>query len=226
MRVALIEFPGTNRAQDLCLASKEVLGVSPLRIWSEETTLPPVDLILLPGGYAYGDYLRPGAIAAHAGIMRDLKKKAAQGVAILGICNGFQILLEAGLLPGALIRNRSLRFTCRQVQLETVRTDTPFSCAFQKGQIWSCPVAHHDGCYVADSDLLKALEENGQIVLRYARGSNPNGSLRDIAGVCSPCGRIMGMMPHPENRVRPLQGGTEGRLLFEGLLHSFAENHA
>lgn len=221
MKIGIIVFPGTNRERDLSAALSREPGVSVVSLWSDEPTLPgKIDAVILPGGYSYGDYLRPGAIAARAPIIPELVKHIRKGMPVLGICNGFQVLIELGLLPGALIRNTSLRFVCRSVDLEVTSNRTPFLSAFAEGKVWPCPVAHHDGCYFIDQDGLKRLREEEQIVLRYANGTNPNGSLDDIAGICSPCGRIMGMMPHPENQGNPSQKGWEGRLLFQGLKES------
>lgn len=218
MKSAVILCPGLNRDRDMLHALELVTGVKPVTVWHTETEIPDVDLIVVPGGFSYGDYLRAGAIAARSPVLRAVIDKAASGVYVLGVCNGFQILTEAGLLPGALMRNAHLKFVCREVKLETVNTRTTFSNRFDAGQVWRCPVAHHDGNYFADAETLKALEDNGQVVFRYAEGSNPNGSIHDIAGIVNAKGNVLGMMPHPENLVEPLQGGTDGRLLFESLM--------
>jgi phosphoribosylformylglycinamidine synthase len=197
-----------------------ITGTRPQSVWHTESTLPDVDLVVVPGGFSYGDYLRSGAIAARSPILKDLVAKADSGVAVLGVCNGFQILTEAGLLPGALMRNAGLTFVCREVLMETVNTATRFSSKFEKGQVWRCPVAHHDGNYFADADTLKQIEDNGQVVFRYAGDTNPNGSINNIAGIMNAKGNVLGMMPHPENLIEPLNGGLDGRILFESLLEA------
>ncbi len=222
MKTAVIVFPGSNRERDMMYALETVTGTRPVAVWHQETTVPDVDLIALPGGFSYGDYLRAGAIAARSPVLADIVKKAQQGVRILGVCNGFQILTEAGLLPGALMRNADLKFVCRKVRLKTVNNETVFSSAFQKDQVWRCPVAHHDGNYFAEASDLETLEQNNRVVFRYADGTNPNGSINDIAGIINEKGTVLGMMPHPENLVDPLQGGTDGRMLFESLLATLA----
>ncbi|MEP3301378.1 MAG: phosphoribosylformylglycinamidine synthase subunit PurQ, partial [Roseibium sp.] len=174
MKTAVIVFPGSNRDRDMFHALELITGTRPASVWHTETELPDADLVIVPGGFSYGDYLRAGAIAARSPILKDLVKKADSGVTVLGVCNGFQILTEAGLLPGALMRNAGLNFVCKEVKLETVNDATRFSCSFKKGQVWRCPVAHHDGNYFADADTLKAIEDNGQVVFRYGEGTNPN----------------------------------------------------
>jgi phosphoribosylformylglycinamidine synthase len=220
MKTAVIVFPGSNRDRDMFHALELITGTRPQSVWHTESTLPDVDLVIVPGGFSYGDYLRSGAIAARSPILKDLVAKADSGVAVLGVCNGFQILTEAGLLPGALMRNAGLTFVCREVKMQTVNTDTRFSSRFATNQVWRCPVAHHDGNYFADADTLKAIEDNRQVVFRYAEGTNPNGSINDIAGITNARGNVLGMMPHPENLVEPLHGGLDGRLLFESLLEA------
>lgn len=222
MKTAVIVFPGSNRERDMMYALETVTGTRPIAVWHQETTVPDVDLIALPGGFSYGDYLRAGAIAARSPVLNDLVKKAQHGVRILGVCNGFQILTEAGLLPGALMRNADLKFVCREVKLKTVNNNTTFSNAFQKDQIWRCPVAHHDGNYFAETAELEALEQDDRVVFRYADGTNPNGSINDIAGIINEKGTVLGMMPHPENLIDRQQGGTDGRILFRSLLASLA----
>ncbi len=199
-------------------ALTKVGGLAPQTAWYADTDLPASDLIVIPGGFSHGDYLRAGAIAARAPIMRTVAKRAAKGVPVLGICNGFQILTELGLLPGALMRNAGLNFVCREVKLEITATDNPFLSRYAQGEIIHCPVAHHDGNYFADDETLARLEGNGQVALRYAEGTNPNGSHNDIAGVLNESGTVLGMMPHPENFIEPAHGGTDGRRLFEGAL--------
>ncbi|QDG76933.1 phosphoribosylformylglycinamidine synthase subunit PurQ [Labrenzia sp. PHM005] len=222
MKTAVIVFPGSNRDRDMFHALELITGARPVGVWHTETTLPDADLVVVPGGFSYGDYLRSGAIAARSPILKDLVAKAESGVSVLGVCNGFQILTEAGLLPGALMRNADLHFVCKEVMLETVNSATRFSGKFEKGQVWRCPVAHHDGNYFADAETLKSVEDNGQVIFRYAEGTNPNGSINDIAGVMNAKGNVLGMMPHPENLVEPLHGGLDGRLLFESLLDQAA----
>ncbi len=174
-----------------------------------------MDLILIPGGFSYGDYLRCGAIAARMPVMQAVREKAEKGVMVMGVCNGFQILVEAGLLPGALMRNASLKFVCREVKLEVTNANTSFTRGYQPGQIIRCPVAHHDGNYFADAETLKRIEGEGQVVFRYAEGTNPNGSVNDIAGIVNARGNVLGMMPHPENLIEAAHGGDDGRALLQ-----------
>ncbi|BCH54155.1 phosphoribosylformylglycinamidine synthase subunit PurQ [Agrobacterium vitis] len=218
MKSAVVQLPGLNRDRDMIAALTKISGTPPVTIWQTETEIPDVDLIVIPGGFSYGDYLRCGAIAARMPVMQAIKAKADQGVKVLGVCNGFQILLEAGMLPGALMRNASLKFVCREVKLEVVNDDTDFSRAYAAGQIIRCPVAHHDGNYFADPETLKSIEDNGQVVFRYAEGTNPNGSLNNIAGVINAKGNVLGMMPHPENLIEAAHGGNDGRGLFASAL--------
>ncbi|MCF1462530.1 MULTISPECIES: phosphoribosylformylglycinamidine synthase subunit PurQ [Rhizobium/Agrobacterium group] len=218
MKSAVVQLPGLNRDRDMIAALTKISGTPPVTIWQTETEIPDVDLIVIPGGFSYGDYLRCGAIAARMPVMQAIKAKADQGVKVLGVCNGFQILLEAGMLPGALMRNASLKFVCREVKLEVVNDDTDFSRAYAAGQIIRCPVAHHDGNYFADADTLQSIEGNGQVVFRYAEGTNPNGSLNNIAGVINAKGNVLGMMPHPENLIEAAHGGNDGRGLFASAL--------
>ncbi|MEL7529245.1 MAG: phosphoribosylformylglycinamidine synthase subunit PurQ [Pseudomonadota bacterium] len=222
MKTAVIVFPGSNRDRDMFHALELITGARPQSVWHTESTLPDVDLVVVPGGFSYGDYLRSGAIAARSPILKDLVAKADSGVSVLGVCNGFQILTEAGLLPGALMRNAGLTFVCKEVKMVTENTATRFSSKFTKGQVWRCPVAHHDGNYFADAATLAGIEDNGQVIFRYADGTNPNGSINDIAGITNDKGNVLGMMPHPENLVEPLNGGLDGRLLFESLLNKAA----
>ncbi|HUH77784.1 MAG TPA: phosphoribosylformylglycinamidine synthase subunit PurQ, partial [Devosia sp.] len=192
---------------------------APTTVWHQDADLPAdVDLIVIPGGFSYGDYLRCGAIAARSPIMDKIRDRAAKGVKVLGVCNGFQILIEAGLLPGALMRNQSLKFVCRDVKLEVANADTAFTRGYTTGQVIRCPIAHHDGNYFADSDTLARIEANGQVAFRYAEGTNPNGSLNDIAGIFNETKNVLGLMPHPENLIEAAHGGSDGRALFEGLL--------
>ncbi|RCL03042.1 MAG: phosphoribosylformylglycinamidine synthase [Candidatus Tokpelaia sp. JSC189] len=218
MKTAIIQFPGLNRDHDMVAALKKITGYLPYKIWQTETALPNVDMIIIPGGFSYGDYLRCGAIAARQPVIQAIREKAEKGVMVLGVCNGFQILLEAGLLEGTLMRNASLKFICREVRLEVANAETTFSCGYSLGQIIRCPVAHHDGNYFADKKTLKRLEDNDQVVFRYAQKDNPNGSIHDIAGIINKQGNVLGMMPHPENFIEPAHGGTDGRVLFTSAL--------
>jgi phosphoribosylformylglycinamidine synthase I len=218
MKSAVIVFPGLNRDRDMIAALTKVSGTEPAKVWHQDADLPDVDLIVIPGGFSYGDYLRCGAIAARSPIMDKVRERAAAGVKVLGVCNGFQILIEAGLLPGALMRNTSLKFVCREVKLEVVNAATDFTRGYQQGQVFRCPVAHHDGNYFADSETIARLEGNGQVAFRYAEGTNPNGSINDIAGVFNDAKNVLGLMPHPENLIEAAHGGSDGRALFSGLL--------
>ena len=199
-------------------ALTKITGEKPQLIWHTQKQIPPSDLIVIPGGFSYGDYLRAGAIAARSPVMAAIAQKAAQGVAIIGVCNGFQILTEAGLLPGALMRNAGLNFVCRQVKLEVANASSVFSTAYFDKQIIACPVAHHDGNYFADDKTLERLEGQGQVVFRYAQDTNPNGSIHDIAGITNEQGNILGLMPHPENLIEDFHGGRDGRGIFESVL--------
>ena len=226
MRSAIILFPGTNRERDMAAALFRATGREPQIVWHGETTLPPLDLIVLPGGFSFGDYLRSGAIAARSPVLREVAKRAADGVLVLGVCNGFQTLCEAGLLPGVLMRNASLKFVCREVKLEVANAQTPFTRGYQPLQVIRCPVAHADGNFFADAKTLERLDDEGRIVFRYAEGTNPNGSLRDIAGVLNERGNVLGMMPHPEDMTAEAQGGLDGLPLFQGLAAGFREEAA
>jgi phosphoribosylformylglycinamidine synthase I len=218
MKTAVVLLPGLNRDRDMIAAIEKVSGHRPLTVWQTDTEVPPVDLIVVPGGFSYGDYLRCGAIAARMPVMRAVREQAERGVRVMGVCNGFQILLETGLLPGALMRNASLKFVCREVRLEVTNADTMFTRRYREGQIIRCPVAHHDGNYFADTETLARIEGNGQVVFRYAQGTNPNGSINDIAGIINENGNVLGIMPHPENLIEDAHGGTDGRALFESVL--------
>jgi phosphoribosylformylglycinamidine synthase len=221
MKSAIVVFPGSNREQDARAALRQATGRDPALVWHRDTELPEVDLIVIPGGFSYGDYLRCGAMAAHSPIMREVAARARRGVAVLGVCNGFQILTEAGLLPGVLLRNASLKFACRNVTLRVENSQTPFTSGYAAGQMLSVPVAHGNGNYLAEPATLDRLEERGQIAFRYV-DSNPNGSARDIAGIFNETKNVLGMMPHPENAIDPLQGSTDGRPLFEGLVRALS----
>jgi phosphoribosylformylglycinamidine synthase len=217
MKSAVVTFPGSNRDHDMLVALEQVTGAKPLAVWHTETTLPALDLIVLPGGFSYGDYLRSGAIAARAPVMRAVADAAARGAMVLGVCNGFQILCEAGLLPGVLMRNASLRFVCREVHLRVETTATAFTRQYTRGQVIRTPVAHGDGNYRCDDETLRRLNGEDRVAFRYADGTNPNGSLDDIAGILSEKRNVLGLMPHPENLIEPLQGGIDGRALFAGI---------
>lgn len=218
MRAAVVLLPGLNRDRDMIAALTKISGKAPVTVWETDQTIPDVDLIVIPGGFSYGDYLRCGAIAARMPVMRAVAEKASKGVMVMGVCNGFQILLEAGLLPGALMRNQSLKFVCREVKLEVANANTAFTRNYKPGQIIRCPVAHHDGNYFADAETLNRLEGEGQVVFRYAEGTNPNGSVNNIAGIISESGNVLGLMPHPENLIESAHGGADGRPLFESVL--------
>jgi phosphoribosylformylglycinamidine synthase len=220
MRAGVITFPGSNCDRDLAVAMERIFGSPVARIWHEDTALPPLDVIGVPGGFAYGDYLRCGAIAARSPVMREVVHAAEQGVRVLGVCNGFQILTEAGVLPGALVRNRDLRFVCRSVALAVSTRSTPFTSLYREDEEVVFPVAHHDGNYVIDEDGLLRLEDEDQIAFRYR--DNPNGATADIAGVLNRGRNVLGLMPHPERAVDPLLGSTDGIGLFRSLLESAA----
>ncbi len=222
MKSAVITFPGSNCDRDLAVAIERVTGHAPIRLWHGEQTLPEgLDLIGVPGGFSYGDYLRSGAMAARSPVVGAVVEAAERGVAVLGICNGFQILTEAGLLPGALMRNAGIRFVCRTVGLTVENATSRFTSLYQAGETIRIPVAHHDGNYFADDATLDRIEGEGQVAFRYAEPVN--GSSRDIAGVLNARGNVLGMMPHPERMVEPLQGGTDGARLFEALAQSVLE---
>ena len=220
-RIAVLVFPGSNDDRDAALAL-EALGAEPVLVWHADRDLPEVGAVVLPGGFSYGDYLRAGAIARFSPAMRAVADFAAEGGPVLGICNGFQVLCEAGLLPGALRPNESLSFVCRDVALRVERTETPFLARCEVGQRLTIPVKHGEGCFFADADVLAALDEAGQIVLRYDE-VNPNGSIDDIAGVVNHEGNIMGLMPHPEHAVDQLLGSTDGAFILNGLVEAARE---
>ncbi|MEL6288999.1 MAG: phosphoribosylformylglycinamidine synthase subunit PurQ [Pseudomonadota bacterium] len=227
MRAAVVVFPGSNCERDVAVSLEQVTNRPADMVWHGEAALPETDLIVVPGGFSYGDYLRAGAMAAKSPIMRDVVKKAGEGVPILGICNGFQVIVEAGLLPGALMRNAGLKYVCRDVHLRVERTDTIYSSHYGNGGVITIPVGHHDGNYFADAETLDRLEDENLVAFRYVtpdgdvtEDANPNGSQRNIAGIYDPTGRILGMMPHPERLADPALGGTDGRPLFESLLEA------
>ena len=225
MKFGVITFPGSNCDRDVVYVTRDLLQRPTQRIWHESSDLGDVDVVVVPGGFSYGDYLRCGAVAQFSPAMRAAVEHAKKGGLVLGICNGFQILTEVGLLPGALVRNRDMRFICDRSPLRVERTDLPWTQNYAPGQVVTVPIAHGEGCYYADADTLKALEDNRQIVFRYSRSdgtvdeaSNPNGSLGNIAGICNQAGNVLGMMPHPERAADPRLGGTDGLALFESVL--------
>ena len=220
-RSAVITFPGSNCDRDMADALEKVSGTAPLRVWHGDAELPQgLDFIALPGGFSYGDYLRSGAMAARSPIMRSVVEAAGRGVPVLGVCNGFQVLTESGLLPGALLRNAGLNFVCREVALSVENSQSLFTAGYAAGQRIVIPVAHHDGNYFADDATLDRLEGEGRVAFRYAE--EVNGSARAIAGVLNDAGNVLGMMPHPERMIEAEQGGTDGRALFESALKALA----
>ncbi|MDD3288879.1 MAG: phosphoribosylformylglycinamidine synthase subunit PurQ [Alphaproteobacteria bacterium] len=216
MEAAVIIFPGSNCDRDAATALARATGKIPHLIWHADTALPKLDLIVLPGGFSYGDYLRTGAMAAHSPIMREVISCAEKGVRVLGICNGFQVLCETQLLPGILLRNASLKFVCREVALKVENSGTDFTRLYKKGQEIRIPIAHGDGNYFAEPDTLKRLEDNDQVALRYME--NPNGAAHDIAGLVSKKGNVFGLMPHPERACDPLHGSVDGALMFDSII--------
>ena len=221
MKTAVIVFPGSNCDRDIAVALEQVTGRAPAMVWHGDSELPHgTDFIALPGGFSYGDYLRSGAMAARAPIMRAVTDAAARGVSVIGICNGFQVLTEVGLLPGALMRNAGLAFVCRPVALTVENSQSLFTAAYQAGETVHVPVAHHDGNFQADAATLDRLEGDGRVALRYAEPVN--GSARSIAGILNDAGNVLGLMPHPERAFEPAHGGTDGRRMFEGLLEAVA----
>jgi len=228
MKSAVLVFPGINRERDMARTLKLVSGVEPAMVWHAETELPAgTDLVVVPGGFSYGDYLRCGAIAARAPIMDAVRTFADKGGLVLGVCNGFQILCESGLLPGVLMRNAKLKFVCRDVHLKVERSDTPFTRGYNAGQVIRVPVAHGEGNWVTDSETLKRVESEGRVIFRYCgadgsldAASNINGAVNSIAGIVNDRGNVLGMMPHPERMIEAAHGGTDGRRLFEGLLET------
>jgi phosphoribosylformylglycinamidine synthase subunit PurQ / glutaminase len=229
MQAAIISFPGSNREQDVHDALTRASGKPPLKVWHRDSELPKADLIVIPGGFAYGDYLRCGAMAAHSPIMREVKARAERGAPVLGICNGFQILTEAGLLPGVLLANKTLRFHCKDVHLRVETSQSLFTCRYEAGQVLRVPVAHHDGNYFADRATLDRLEEKGLVAFRYAtpageltEEANHNGSARSIAGIFNEGKNVLGLLPHPEDATDPALGSTDGQALFAGLVEALA----
>ena len=229
MRTSVIVFPGSNCDRDVKVALEAFTGRKVNMIWHGDSAVPASDLIVLPGGFSYGDYLRCGAMAAHSPIMRDVIAKAKAGTPVLGICNGFQVLCESGLLPGVLMRNASLKFVCRDVHLKVERADTMFTSRYAKGEVIRIPIAHGDGNFFTDADTMKRIEGEGRIAFRYCTkageitpAANPNGAMGNIAGILSETGRILGMMPHPERLYEPALGGSDGRRLFESVAEALA----
>ncbi|MDI2111849.1 phosphoribosylformylglycinamidine synthase subunit PurQ [Commensalibacter nepenthis] len=230
MKIGIVVFPGTNRERDMVIAFERVTGFTLQIIWHRETALPQLDMVVLPGGFSYGDYLRCGAMAAHSPIMREIQAFAQKGGYIMGVCNGFQILTEANLLPGALLPNASLRFLSRDCHLRIERNDTAFTKGWRQGDVFRTATAHGDGNYFCDAEGLKRLEGEGQVVFRYTSPTgdidplnsdyNPNGSINAIAGIVDQTGRICGMMPHPEDMVDPLMGSEDGKPLFQGIMET------
>ncbi|MBU7315536.1 phosphoribosylformylglycinamidine synthase subunit PurQ [Paenibacillus oleatilyticus] len=225
MNFAVLVFPGSNCDIDCYKAVEDTIGQPVDYVWHTETDLSKYDCILIPGGFSYGDYLRCGAIARFAPVMSALVKAAEEGKYILGICNGFQILLESGLLPGAMLRNRSLKFRCHAAMLQVENTNTPFTSDYTKGELINIPIAHGEGNYYCDEATLAELKANNQIVFRYEAGNNPNGSVDDIAGICNRAGNVLGMMPHPERAVHELLGSADGWKMFTSILSTWREKH-
>ena len=233
MKAAVLVFPGSNREGDVAQALELITGRRPAMVWHGDGDFEKTDLIVVPGGFSYGDYLRCGAMAAQSPVMAEVKRRAAQGVPVLGICNGFQIVTEAGLLPGVLMRNAHLKFVCADIHLKVETSQSLFTNRYQGGQVIRVPVAHAEGNYFADADTLKALEDRGQIAFRYCapdgtvdgaqgKAANPNGSINNIAGIFNETKTVLGLMPHPENAVEPMFGGTDGIGLFEGMVEALS----
>ena len=221
-RSAVVTFPGSNCDRDMAVALEQVSGTAPKRVWHGDAELPEgLDFVALPGGFSYGDYLRSGSMAANSPIMRSVKRAAERGVPVLGVCNGFQVLAEAGLLPGALMRNAQITFVCRDATLRVENAQSLFTSGYEAGQEIVIPVAHHDGNYFADDETLDRLEGEGRVAFRYLESCN--GSARDIAGVLNAAGNVLGMMPPPERAIDPAHGGTDGRALFESAVRSLVD---
>jgi phosphoribosylformylglycinamidine synthase len=225
MKASVIVFPASNCDRDVAVSLQKITGTEPAMVWHRDSQVPPCDLIVLPGGFSYGDYLRCGAMAAQSPIMRDVIDRARRGTPVLGICNGFQVLCETGLLPGILMRNASLKFICKDVWLTVERADTVFTAHYEPGAVITIPVAHHDGNYYADQATLDELEDQDRVAFRYCSADgkitaagNPNGSARNIAGILNKRGNVLGLMPHPERLADPLLGGTDGRPMFTSML--------
>ena len=229
MKAAVIVFPGSNCDRDIAIALEQSMGKPPAMVWHRDSELPKVDLIAVPGGFSYGDYLRCGAMAAHSPIMREVKRAAEKGTRILGICNGFQVITEAGLLDGVLMRNKDLRFICKDVHLRVEDAKSPFTAGYKKDEVIRVPIAHAEGNFFTDEDTLKRIEDKGMVAFRYAtpegdvtQDANPNGSLNNIAGIFNDKRTVLGMMPHPECLSDPTLGGTDGRKMFDGLVEALS----
>lgn len=229
MKAAVIVFPGSNCDRDVQVALRQSMGSEPVMVWHKDRDFEKVDLIVLPGGFSYGDYLRCGAMAGKSPVMKEVVARANKGVAVLGICNGFQVLTECGLVPGVLMRNADLRFVCRDVNIKVESSQSLFTAKYEQGQAIRIPVAHHDGNYYADDDTLNAMEERGQIAFRYCDAggavndtANPNGSQRNIAGIYNETKTVLGLMPHPERLSDPRLGGNDGRGMFDGLVEALS----
>ena len=222
MQASVIVFPGSNCDRDVAVCLEAATGKKPNMVWHGDSDLPYSDVIVLPGGFSYGDYLRCGSMAANSPIMKEVVLKAQKGAAVLGICNGFQVLTECGLLPGVLMRNAALNFVCRNTRLIVDNNTTPFTGLYQQGEEVIIPVAHNEGNYFADDETLNELSGEGRIVLSYAPDDNPNGACRNIAGICDSSGRVLGMMPHPERRAEAALGGEDGKRMFTGLVEAFS----
>jgi phosphoribosylformylglycinamidine synthase subunit PurQ / glutaminase len=227
MKTAVVTFPASNCDRDMFDALHKITGKAPHKIWHQDTEIPQVDLIALPGGFSFGDYLRCGAMAARSPAIKQILAHAQRGGIVIGVCNGFQVLTEMGLLPGVLMRNKSLKFVCKDVHLKVENSTSIFTNAYKQGQIIKIPVAHHDGNYFADKETIQDLEENNQIIFRYVDQqanqtdvANPNGSLNNIAGIINKRGNVMGMMPHPERYVEDAQGCADGRGFFQSMINS------
>ena len=221
MKFGVVVFPGSNCDRDVAYVTRDLLNQPTRMVWHEETDISDLDVVIIPGGFSYGDYLRCGAIARFSPVMQRVVEHVQQGKFVLGICNGFQVLTEMGLLPGALVRNRDLHFICDRVPVKVERTDLPWTQAYLLGQIMTLPIAHGEGSFYADYDTLTQLEDNGQVLFRY-EVDNPNGSVNNIAGICNRQGNVLGMMPHPERASDPMLGSTDGMGLFKGLLETVA----
>lgn len=229
MKAAVIVFPGSNCDRDVATALEASMGAKPHMVWHRDTELPDLDLIVVPGGFSYGDYLRCGAMAAHSPIMREVKARAEAGTSVLGICNGFQILTETGLLPGVLMRNRNLKFICRDVHLRVENDRTDFCRYYRSGDVVRFPIAHHDGNYFVEPRIYREMEDNGQIAFRYcdkdghvSDEANPNGSVGNVAGVYNAKKNVLGLMPHPERLAEDVLGGTDGKLMFDSLVEALS----
>ena len=230
MKFGIVVFPGSNCDEDAFHAAKEVFGQEAEYLWHKDADLKGADVVILPGGFAHGDYLRTGAIARFSPIMKAVEAFAARGGLVFGICNGFQVLTEAGLLPGALMRNAGLKYICRDVFLRTERQDTPYTARIRQGTVLKIPIGHGEGCYYAPEEVLKELEEKRQVVFRYCdadgqvtAASNPNGSLRAIAGVCNARGNVLGMMPHPDRCAEEVLGNAQGRRIFDSIVAAWEQ---